>query len=71
MPKTKYLSKSNERRIPRHLKKMDLEDCPNFSATGSISGMKKLFYGKSALLVRQGKYIYNVSRCPVYYDYAR
>lgn len=33
---------------------------PNFSATGSIRGMKEKYYGKDALLVRCGGYIYNV-----------
>lgn len=44
---------------------------PNFHKSGSISGMKKLYYGKGALLVRCGSYIYNVSSDPqVYYQYA-
>ena len=49
-----------------------LEDCPSFHRTGSIKGMKKHFYGESALLVICGNYIYNVTRiCPeVYYDHA-
>ena len=34
---------------------------PNFHRTGSIAGMKELYYGKNALLVRCGNYIYNVS----------
>lgn len=33
---------------------------PNFHISGNIKGMKKLFYGKNALLVRCGSYIYNV-----------
>lgn len=33
---------------------------PNFSATGSVTGMKKQFYGKDASLVRCGSFIYNV-----------
>lgn len=33
---------------------------PNFHKTGSITGMKELYYGKNALLVRCGNYIYNV-----------
>ena len=48
--------------------KSDLKDFPNFSKTGSIIGMKKLFYGKDALLVKCGSYIYNVSSMPnIYY----
>ena len=33
---------------------------PNFHKSGSIIGMKNLYYGKDALLVRCGNYIYNV-----------
>lgn len=42
-------------------------DLPNFDKTGSITGMKKLYYGKQALLVRCGDYIYNVSSEPAIY----
>ena len=37
---------------------------PNFSVTGSIRGMKDLYYGKDALLVRCGSWIYNVTSKP-------
>jgi hypothetical protein len=48
-----------------------LEDFPNFSKTGSITGMKKQYYGKNALLVRCGAYIYNVTSKPeIYFDKA-
>ena len=44
---------------------------PNFDKTGSIRGMKKLYYGKDALLVQCGNYIYNVSSEPsIYYELA-
>ena len=44
---------------------------PNFHKTGSIAGMKKLYYGKNALLVRCGSWIYNVSSEPeIYYNRA-
>lgn len=33
----------------------------NFHRTENITGMKQLYYGKDALLVRCGSYIYNVS----------
>lgn len=39
----------------------DLSVFPNFSATGSIKGMKDKYYGKDALLIRSGGYIYNVT----------
>lgn len=44
-----------------------LEELPNFSATGSIKGMKKLYYGKDALLIRCGAFIYNASSKPELY----
>lgn len=50
---------------------IDLSVFPNFSKTGSIKGMKAKYYGKDALLVRSGSYIYNVSAQPnIYHDYA-
>ena len=56
--------------LPVNCSKM-VEDCPNFSRTGSIKGMKELYYGKGALLVRCGNYIYNVTSCPeIYYEQA-
>lgn len=33
---------------------------PNFSVTGNIEGMKNKYYGKDALLVRCGAWIYHV-----------
>lgn len=41
--------------------KHDLSEFPNFSANGSIIGMKKLYYGKDALLIKSGGYIYKVT----------
>jgi hypothetical protein len=41
--------------------KHDLSRFPNFSSTGSIKGMKKLYYGQDALLIRSGGYIYKVT----------
>ena len=37
-----------------------LGEYPNFSATGSIIGMKKKFYGEDAKLIRYRGYIYKV-----------
>jgi len=43
----------------------------NFHKSGSIAGMKRLYYGKNALLVRCGRWIYNVSSEPeIYYNLA-
>lgn len=44
---------------------------PNFHKTGSVKGMKKLYYGKDALLVRCGDYIYNVTSEPSIYEQAK
>lgn len=41
--------------------KHDLSIFPNFSKTGSIKGMKKLYYGNNALLIKSGNYIYKVT----------
>lgn len=50
---------------------LKIDDYPNFSVSGSIRGMKNRFYGKDALLVRCGSYIYNVTKNPdIYYIYA-
>ena len=59
--KTKTLYKRDAQRI-------DISRFPNFHRTGSISGMKKLYYGKNALLVRCGSWIYNVSSEPEIYE---
>ena len=47
--------------------RFNLSRFPNFHKSGSVSGMKKLYYGKDALLVRCGNYIYNVSSEPDIY----
>lgn len=48
--------------------RLRLSSFPNFSVTGSIRGMRERFYGKDALLVRCGSWIYNVSSQPgIYY----
>lgn len=41
--------------------KHDLSLFANFSASGSIKGMKKLYYGENAFLIRTGSYIYKVT----------
>jgi len=64
MERVKYMKKAEEA-------KYNLSQYPNFSVTGSIYGMKKLYYGMDALLVRCGQWIYNVSRCPEIYNIAR
>lgn len=51
-------------------KRRGIDRFPNFHRTGSIKGMKQLYYGKDALLVRCGQYIYNVSSEPSIYNQA-
>jgi len=43
-----------------HGERANIARFPNFHKTGSIKGMKQKFYGKNALLVQCGDYIYNV-----------
>lgn len=60
----------------RYLKRAEgesvgISNFPNFHKSGSIAGMKKLYYGEDALLVRCGSYIYNVTSEPsIYWDLA-
>lgn len=61
MARVKYLKVKDGRRL-------GICAAPSFSASGSITGMKKRFYGRNALLVRCGGFIYNVSGRPeIYY----
>jgi len=53
--RVKYLS-------VKHPEAHKLHNCPSFSATGSIKGMKDKYYGKDALLVKSGSYIYKVTQ---------
>ncbi len=56
-------------RIYKGNNSIKLSEFPNFHKSGSIKGMKKLYYGKDALLVRNGSYIYNVTSEPeIYYN---
>ena len=62
-PRVKYLPvKLGER--------LGIDRFPNFSRTGSVRGMRELYYGNDALLVRCGNYIYNVSGEPGIYETA-
>lgn len=55
----------------RDAEKVGISRFPNFHKSGSISGMKRLYYGKNALLVRCDSWIYNVSSEPgIYYNIA-
>lgn len=48
--------------------KLDIYRFPNFSKTGSTAGMKRMYYGKNALLVRCGSWVYNVTSAPEIYE---
>ena len=58
--RTRYMTKKQGERC-------GLAQFPNFHKSGSIRGMKKLYYGLNALLVQSGGYIYNVSSQPAIY----
>lgn len=50
-------------------KRVGIDRFPNFHRTGSVRGMRKLYYGSRCLLVQCGSYIYNVSAEPqIYYQ---
>lgn len=51
MPRVKYLKKEYKDLV---------QGCPCFHKSGNVKGMKNLYYGKNALLVRCGDYIYKV-----------
>lgn len=44
-----------------HAERFGLSNFPSFHRSGSITGMRKYFYGKDAPLVRSGSYIYKVT----------
>lgn len=62
--RTKRLTKAEGERV-------DISRFPNFHRSGSIRGMKRLYYGKDALLVACDSYIYNVSSEPQIYHQAK
>lgn len=47
-----------------------LVGCPSFSRTGSIAGMKRLYYGLDSRLIRCGAWIYHcvTPRARLIYD---
>ena len=50
-------------------RRVGIDRFPNFHRTGSVRGMKRLYYGKDCLLIRCGSYVYNVSSEPkIYYQ---
>ena len=55
MPRTKYMNKELKEQY-------NLSQYPNAGPNANITGMKKMFYGKDALLVKSGQYIYHVPK---------
>ena len=53
---SKYLYLSAKIKVP------ELESCPSAGSRGNITGMRKLYWGKEAYIVKQGNYIYKVSQ---------
>lgn len=51
-------------------RRVDISRFPNFHKTGSVRGMKRLYYGTEALLVRCGNFIYDASNAPEIYHQA-
>ncbi len=51
-------------------KRVGIDRFPNFHRTGSVRGMKWLYYGAECLLVQCGNYIYNVTSEPQIYNQA-
>ena len=55
MARVKYMRKEEK-------EKYNLSQYPNFGPYGNVYGMKKLYYGMDALLVRSGAYVYHVPK---------
>lgn len=53
MARVKYMTKDQAARC-------NLYSYPNFGPNGNVAGMKAKVYGKDALLVRCGAYVYHV-----------
>ncbi len=57
--------------LMRYAAQVGIDEFPNFHKSGSILGMKRLYYGRNALLVRCGSWIYNVTSAPhIYHNLA-
>jgi len=59
--KTLYVEQGN---------RVGISKFPNFHKSGSITGMKRDFYGAKSMLVRCGSYVYNVTSKPSIYEMA-
>lgn len=59
------------RRMRKELgEKLNIDECPNFHYTGNVTGMRRLYYGMNAKLVRCGSYIYKVDFRPDIWELA-
>ena len=60
--RTKRMTIEQDRRV-------GIDRFSNFHRSGSVRGMKRLYYSKDCLLVHCGSYIYNISAEPkIYYQ---
>ncbi len=57
MAKTLYLTNKRAEQL-----NIDLSKYPSAGPYPSVAGMKKQYWGKNALCVRQGSYVYKVSQ---------
>lgn len=55
--KTKYLTKKDAERLG-----IDLSIYPSAGPRPNITGMKRLYWGKDALCVKSGSYVYHVPK---------
>ena len=53
---SRYLYLSVKIKVP------ELKSCPSTGPRGNVTGMRKLYWGKEAYIVRQGNFIYKVSQ---------
>ena len=65
MKKTLYLSK---KLVGPKLELM-LDQCPSAGPYANLTGMRKLYWGKNALVVKVGAYIYHVG--PTLFSYCQ
>lgn len=55
----------------RQGKAVGINRFPNIHKSGSVRGMKRLYWRHNPLLVRCGNYIYNVTSEPAIYNMAK
>lgn len=51
--------------------RLNISSLPNFHKSGNVRGMKILFYGANALLLKCGDFIYNCTAEPDIYKLAK